>query len=188
MGSLTISNVVEGLIGSLRFFRDFSSKLKDTSKFTLIEAYVFISILGVYLYSKYCKCGVRRGDSYTVVSSTVSSIFGSIDDDLARYVARVIITRNRAAHLPYIDSTNDDLLEVLSDPLLRLLLRYERIIDYDGNFIEPLNGKYISSDSLSDALESLRLASVRIVRWDKEAEEIRKSVPNSLLSAISKNE
>lgn len=187
MGTIIPSEARNGLNGALRFFRENIYKIFKIEEVALSELYMFIIVLGVYLYSKYYRCGRSNKSSYTVVADDIRSVYDGYDVDIADMAYSIIITRNRAVHSPYIKQTDKNILDILKDKQLLRLLRIEGIVDKYGDFIEPENGEYTSAFDMKDALNGIESMIRKIKAEDKEDGCESESVESSgLISAISK--
>lgn len=171
MGIVEPEEARRGLAGAVRFFRDYVSKLNNLTCIGVLESYFMVILLGVYLYSKYYKCGIRRSSGYTIVASTVYNLYYDYDEDIANTISSVIAARNIAVHAPYIDRSNKQVKAVLNNKHLIRLLRCEGIIDKDGNFIEPADGEYKSVSGEKEALAKIKKMVDKINAEDKEADK-----------------
>lgn len=146
MGWISKHEIQKGLDGALRFFRDYISKIDIMSE---CEVYTLIMVLGVYLYSKYCKISCKRkGDSYWVNSDTMYLVYS--DTSIASIAVDIVLTRNKIAHVPFTDDTDKDVNAIIESVNFKKLLIFEGIIDSSGRFIEPESGMYNLVDSINN--------------------------------------
>lgn len=183
MGLVDESASSKGLRGALKFLREYVGKIVNKTVMSLEESYMVIIVLGLYLYSKYYKCGTIQpnGHEYFIVAKVVKRLYINYDTDLADFVSNIIITRNEAVHETWNINTNDDIKDILDNDLLIRLLRCEGIVDKDLNFVEPKGGKYTPVSGPEEAHELIKSVVDKINTEDKEKEE--KSA--SILHAVS---
>lgn len=168
MGLVDDSDSECGLDGSLEFFREYLRSVESISSLSLRESYILIIVMGLYLYSKYYRCGIKKGSSYSIVAGTISSLFLGLDRDISEYVISIVVARNSAVHKSFVKSTNKEVLLVLGQSKLLLrLLRIEKIVDKYGNFIEPESGKYEAVNSREDAISYITRRLAEINEEDK---------------------
>lgn len=138
MGWVNPNEIKDGLCGVLLFFRRYVSKLKALGE---CQSYMLIIVLGSYLYYKYYLYSTKRkGLSFWVDASTMKLAYS--DQTLSDIAGSIIKARNAAAHEPFTETTDKLVGSIAKSDDLIKLLKYEGIIDEDGNFIEPEGGKY----------------------------------------------
>lgn len=186
MGLVSDEEAVKGLRGALKFFRDNISRLNSIASLSLFEAYFMIMVLGAYFYSKYYRCGRPKKSEYSIVSGNIRELYIDYDEELATLASSIIVARNTAAHVPYIDESDNAVWDVLNNVNLIRLLRCEGIINKSGNFIEPEDGCYYSVSGVEEAKAMIKESVDRINREDNEVSDDSEVKVADFMSAVSK--
>lgn len=173
MGLVEFNEAVNGLNGSLKYLREHIGHMINKTVTNMEEAYLTVIVLGLYLYSKYYKCGDKQEDTnkYSVTAHTVKSLYALHDDTIASFVVKIVRARNTAAHATWNEYANADVMDIINSDLLIRFLRCEGIVDKNLNFIEPKGGKYKSVSDIDEAHELIKIMVDRIDTEDKEKDK-----------------
>lgn len=184
---ISSDEALEGLIGALRFFRQSIMHLIHTVRRGLMEEYLLVIVLGAYLYSKYYKCGDKRKSGYFIIADKIRNLYLEYDEGIANVAFKLIDARNLAVHVPWAEDTNEDVRAVLSDKNFIRLLRCEGIVDKDGNFVEPVGGKYVPVSDREEALANIKAMVDKVnAEDDEKAKHEVPYDPASLAAAVAK--
>lgn len=173
MSDITLKDAIECLKGVLGYFRELLPEIKKLDEYKLR---LFILALGTYLYGKYYISGnAVRGssDKYTITAQTMTLVFPT--DELSAIATKVVSVRNWVAHKPCNTETVKLLNDLTDNKMLYELLKYEKILDDELNFIEPDTDEYKPLSVKLDYREEKR-----------KLKESKKDSDKSFIDAIAK--
>ncbi len=110
------------------------------------ESRVFLSTLSVYIQCKYYQYGSTKNDRTFMIDSKAIEIIYDFDSDLADVVKNIISVRNAVSHSPWNPNTFIAMDQLFKDESFRRFLVFEKLMDEDGNYIEPESGRYLPVD------------------------------------------
>lgn len=143
---------------ALAFFKDYLKDVSTISTRSIIEQYMIVNILNVYLYSKYYTCGMKKPSGYEVVPSVIAMLYNGYDKDVTRFIKWLLYAGAMVIKFPYNLNTTEYVQYVLSSPELLTLLRYEGILDKDLQLNNLIGSTYKPVSCIVTAVELIDIS------------------------------